>query len=188
MVRKILLISLCLILTISCFVGCSPKDKDININTQIQQENTQQTTTEPKDENKPNYQYPQAQGVQSFKNEEVIAIKYVVYKLGFIDAFDRSFPVKSEGQIKETLTNYIDIFMENEITTFTHDKVKVVQKDKQNYVLESGKINGYNFKGIYTISDKDMNYVIVSCYIELDDDTSGIDAIVGQSFDLEDFS
>ena len=187
--KKTILILLCVMLVMVSFVGCSSNNDKAEVGTQaqIKEENTQDKNnkdTEPLAE----YQYPIAQGVQSFKSDEVLAVKYLVYKPGFVSALDKNFPQNAEGQIKETLVSYFVMFQTDGIKTFTHDTIKIIQKDKQNYVLESGKINGYNFKGIYTVSNKDPDYVIMSCYIELDDDTSGIDAIIGQTFDLNDFS
>ena len=189
MFKKSLLIFLCIILTTTCFAGCSLLDEyndEDKVGVQVQVQEEREETEENTDE-KSDYKYTVAQGVQTYKTEEVVAIKYLAYKVDLISAFDKSFPQKAEGQIIETLEDYLEIFGEKKIETFIHDTVKVVQKNKQNYILESGKINGYNFKGIYSVSAQDSDFIIMSLYIELDEDTSGIDAIVSQSFDLEDF-
>ena len=189
MLKRLFLIFLCIILTTTCFAGCSllnEYDDENKVGVQVE---VQEEREEPKeDTEKSDYKYTVAQGVQTYKTDEVVAIKYLAYKIDLISAFDKSFPQKAEGQIIETLEDYLEIFQEKKIKTFTHDTVKIVQKNKQNYILESGKINGYNFKGIYSVSAQDSDFIIMSLYFELDGDTSGIDAIVGQSFNLEDFS
>ena len=176
MFKKILLILLSALL-IFCCVGCASEKESV----EVQVNTSQQTeTTETENSNTENLP-PIAQGISKYEKENLIAIKYLIIQEEISKEFNEDFVKQSDEQIKYTLTNVFKQFATG-VQTFEHKRTNRVTKDNKLFFIDMGIINGYNYKTVFTPSATDNRYIIINMYIELDGDTSDMDAILEQSF------
>ena len=181
MLKKLFAILLSLIVIFG-LVGCKNNSETNEITTQVQE-----TTSNDNNESNKNEIIPNPQGVSKYENENIIAIKYLVLKKYISDELNTDFAQKADKQLKYTLENVFDIFSEG-IKELSHTKTKEIVKADKIYILDIGKIDNFNYKTIFTLSETDKQYVIVNCYIELDDSTAKIDSILAQTFSQEELN
>ena len=96
-----------------------------------------------------------------------------------LKASQASLYLKDSSEVK---SKYVFKQFSTGIQTFERKSTNKIVKDNKLFFIDAGTINGYNYKTIFTPSTTDNRYIIINMYIELDGDTSEMDAILEQSF------